>query len=1453
MSDLPNNPMGEGLSDVELGTFCRDEELSQLLDHVRRGLNAVTTSEAPDGEATTSLVLLQGSSGMGKSRLSERTREAAEEMGVRVRETFCYERQGIPFLPLLRLVKELISESADQRALWSRYAHVLGRVFPELANELGESGDLIELPGEDGKVQFFDALTSLLSELSREKPILLIVHDLHRSDRGTVDFIEYLARNAHLNAIGRRSEASGLSGEVPPRGWREIRSREGRDGEYIGETLPVGTLEGAFDADRRWMVLANYRGPREGIEPSPVVEGIEALAGEPYSVKIDLAPLGVEAIEAISRRILGADLPSGTIARLTAGTGGNPLHLLEVCRALEGGADPEVVLARLEGEGGAAAVDAPAEEDRVASLFRSRLESLSEGCRSLVDVLAVLRRPTTCAALGEILDRSIESISADLETLAKARFVHETTGVGADRSFLTHEDYVRWSYDTLDPEIRRRLHGRVGRWLSEQERASEPVRAFEIYEHLRASETPQDALSYGLTAARYFSRAYAGELAVRILRELRPLVSEPQRRELVLELALLERDHDDLAVAKSHLKEFLEDEELTPAQRVGAVLHLAEIYRRLDEPLKGIKHLNRLPRDVVAEAGGVAAARISEMRGRLRLQRQDPKRAISLCLRGLQELEAAGADLPGLAEQRARLQEVLADAHRARGDVVSAIHGYQALLEQVEALGDDVQLVRVLRVVGRVYYDRGNHFRAGRYLFRALEGIQKTQDIRALASTYDLLGKVSRNSGDFVRSLEYFRRCLHLRERVGDTEALSPTLNSVGSLYAHSGDYELAIRYFKRSVSTSERTSNTGGLVRGFLHLGWVYSDLGERKQVESLSKQILILAQEFNLNDLEGEGHRLLGNLHFVRSQFKEAEREFRRALEIAQRRGLGKLEAAATLDLGMLLAEREELDGARKRITKGLLLAEELHVLPQQVRGHMLKGEIARLQKTGAEDKAIESYRRGLELVAGGTLLPLQFELEAAMARTHQANLEFESARECYTRAERIFERIAAGLPEDMRVVYQDDRRRKNFLDDLQRFRRESSGRPAPVVPTLTAPGQREVGTPELPGPSAEPIADWSRVGQALSGMIGATSLEDWSSSLLAEARRLVPAPRGFFWEQVTSGDGRVLAQSDMGPIDEWGTRGSLPIRLAQCSIDDCRPLHSGATGWAELLARLSGESAVRSRSVAVIPVDLPGCFQGALFLERPSAGNPFSPSELQELQQMVELSRGQLSAFVQLRDLRRFAGTGILTPAGFEGELERLVGLLADEKRPLGTVELTLPGIDLLLRHRPDGAIERELFELVGGEEATAVRLAADHLLFLVPDVSADSLRDRRESILSALESVRDREKLPPEPAVQVVVSGLDAGDAERVEQLRACGVQAFGAGAFHLSDEISDLCESGLTLKEAKMALERRFITSELLKTGGNITRAAESLGVHRPQLSTLIKKHGVRREDFEMDR
>lgn len=1513
------------------GAFCRAAELEQLVELVSASLATDGVSSA--ATVAPSLVLLGGGSGMGKTRLFDETRAAAERLGVCVRETFCYERQGIPFLPILRLVKEMIGESGDRLALWRRYAHVLSRVFPELSAELGEEEPPIELPDEAGKTQFFDALTSIIGELSREQPLLLMVHDLHRSDRGTVEFIEYLARNAHLQQLGRRPETAALSAEEESRGWREIRSREGRRGEYLGEGLAPHAGE-IPETGARWMVIANHRAPDGGstTEVTPSIPGvIDTLAREPFAARIDLSPLGEPEVRAIASCLLGpSGLSTAAARRLAFVTGGNPLSVIEACRAVQGGVDIDALLEDLEREPPAAevapiiedvAAPAPPESARTESsekevetgksdakksdpkksdpkksdakksvakksdaegpvtveataepetldavrrgvcagrLVRRRLDRMDETPRATLEVLAVLRRPAPARSLEAILDRDAESIAADLAYLRAEGFAKSIELQGAERWFLVHEDHVRWTYEAIEDERRRRWHARIGHFLSEQQRAHEPVRAYEIYEHLRLGETPRGALPSGLTAARYFARAYAGELAVRILREILPMLESdadaPARLGHLYDLSILEAQHDDLSVAKTHIKQVIESEGLSAGRRVDAGLHLAEIYLTLDEPLKGLKSLNRLPKETIDEAAGLAMPRISEMRARLRLQRQDPKRAISLCLRGLQELDAiAEAEEPAapteeIAFQRARLQECLADAHIARGDQVSAIHGYQTLLDLVEELGDDVLLARVLRRVGRVYYDRGNHFRAARYLFRALEVIGRTQDIRALSSTYDLLGKVYRNSGDFLRSLEYFRRSLHLRERIGDKEGLSPTLNSTGSLYAHNGDYERAIRYFKRSLSNSERSESTAGIVRALLHLGWVYHDLGERKQVESLAKQILILAQEFNLSELEGEGHRLQGNLGFLRGNWKQSEREFRRSLEIAQRRGLVKLEAASHLDLGMLLAEREDVDGALKRITKGLLLAEEMQAIPLQVRGHVLKGQIARQLKGGTPERAIESYRRGLELVAGGTLLPLQFELESAMARTHQSNLDFEAARGCYERAERIFEQVSAGLPDDMRVVYQDDRRRKNFLDDLQRFQKEASGRTS-VPLALTSGSEAPRSRRSLPVPAeAAGGGAFVQVLTAIDGLAAALTVQEWATALLSESRRLAPAPRGFLWEESGSGGG-PLARSDMGPEEEW-SHGRFPARIAARAIADERVILSTDPGWDALVEELDGDGAMHKRSVAVVPVLAASDFRGALYLERPTVGNPFGAEEIELLRQLLLLGRGQLTALVEVRRLRTFEGTHVLTAGGFDLECPDFVEGLRRRGESLGSIEVVVPGFDLLLSSRRDETVVEEFVAVAGPGCSHTVRLGGDRYVFLFPGESIDAMRARRESIAAELTELRTRHSVADENEVMVRVQAIESGDDEAKEMLAVYRSQLFRGGEFSVDEEISQLTSGEMSLKEAKTALEKRYITSELLKSGGNITRAAESLGVHRPQLSTLIKKHRVRREDFE---
>ncbi|MEM7261962.1 MAG: tetratricopeptide repeat protein [Planctomycetota bacterium] len=1038
----------------------------QLDAHDREHLDGLSDSESPEQVGLRPLALVGGESGMGKSRLSHELKAEAIAAGANSKEMFCFERQGVPFLPILRVVKDLIAESANKQALWESHASVLGRVFPEIARELGSPRSSLELPGEDGRIQLFDALYRLLGEFSREKPLLILIHDLHRADQGTVDFLQYLARNVFLDERARRREPDAAPEVEPDDAWKHIRRRDGRTSGFITETLEGEGRGGVVDGPvARIMVVANYLevgaeaadSEEEGtpdFDPE-VAAHLTGLEDEPHVMRISLPPLDRSEAELLVQRTLGGrSFDSNTTDRLHEHANGNPFRLVELCRCLfEADLIPTEAVTGdgpIEFSGSAESLDALlADASDESGITARRLASLDATDAQIVRTLAALRRPVQSSVLVEITGEKADDVAASIARLLERDFVSRQRGRDKERFYLVHEDYVRVAYAKLTEEERRALHESIARVLAADSRASEPVRTFEIYEHFRRSLAPLEAVPFGIEAAHYFSGAYAVDLAARIGTGILDLVKEAPEPESIedeqhwdiLELSgRLELRRNELPAAKGHVKRLLEEKSLDRDRRLRTSLLLAEIYRAGGESHKGIKILNRLPKQVSDLTEG-DKARIAAELARLRLERQDPKRASNVVLTALKDLDAV--EEADTSAERILLLEVLAQSHLARREIVSAIQVYQQLLELVELHGDPSQLAETLNALGRLYYDRGNYFRAARYLFRALDAIRRVQDLRALSRAYDMLGKVYRNSGDTLRGIEYFHRSLRLRERVGDTEGISPTLNSLGSLYSHRGEYVEAIRYFQRSVEISERVGDTAGIVRAFLHLGRSYLDVGELRQVESLAKQILILSQEFNLVELEGEGHRLHGDLAIVRGDLKHSERELRKAVEIAAKRGRKSGEGSATLSLGALLTEKEEYEAALKQISKGQLLAEEIQSVPLQVRAQLLKGNVYRFLKGGNNERAKECFRRGLELVSGENQLPLQWELDYSISKVFQSNLEFVEASESYRRAQRILDRIVDRLPEDMRVTYTEDRRRKTFYDDYRRFEKESSGR--------------------------------------------------------------------------------------------------------------------------------------------------------------------------------------------------------------------------------------------------------------------------------------------------------------------------------------------------------------------------------------------------------------------------
>jgi DNA-binding NarL/FixJ family response regulator len=157
----------------------RDADLAALRDALKR---------ARSDEPTT--VLLGGEAGIGKTRLVEEFRRHALDEGVRVLTGQCLElgEEGLPFAPFVAALRDLLRR--DGPAAFDGHEHEFARLLPEL----GPAGPEGLVDANRGYL--FELVAGLFGRLVQERPLVLIVEDLHWADRSTRDLIAFLIRSA---------------------------------------------------------------------------------------------------------------------------------------------------------------------------------------------------------------------------------------------------------------------------------------------------------------------------------------------------------------------------------------------------------------------------------------------------------------------------------------------------------------------------------------------------------------------------------------------------------------------------------------------------------------------------------------------------------------------------------------------------------------------------------------------------------------------------------------------------------------------------------------------------------------------------------------------------------------------------------------------------------------------------------------------------------------------------------------------------------------------------------------------------------------------------------------------------------------------------------------------------------------------------------------------------------
>jgi len=398
----PSLPLPPLLSTMKQSTFVgRTQELEQLRNHWAR---------AREGQRQ--LVLLTGEPGIGKTRLAAEFAFAAHAEGACVLYGGAEEGATFPYQPFVEALRHYVAECPGDELRWhlETAGAELSRLIPELSQRMPDLPEPAPADPEGDRHHIFNAVTAMLSEASRFQQVLLVLDDLHWADEQTLLLLKHFVRSTVQLPI--------------------LILCTYRQGEP-GATHSLSEITADFRRDRGFRKV--FIG---GLDE----EDVRAMIG----------------VWVASKGIPGVTRAVHLVRTLFEQTDGNPFFVEEVLLHLtETG-----VLCEPNREMAGMVIDRTGIPEGVKDVIGQRLSRLSEDCKSVLTVGAVIGREFSLDSLERASGLPGERLIELLEEAIEARMASEAPHIDGRYSFshaLTYETL----YDELSTTRRVRLHGQL--------------------------------------------------------------------------------------------------------------------------------------------------------------------------------------------------------------------------------------------------------------------------------------------------------------------------------------------------------------------------------------------------------------------------------------------------------------------------------------------------------------------------------------------------------------------------------------------------------------------------------------------------------------------------------------------------------------------------------------------------------------------------------------------------------------------------------------------------------------------------------------------------------------------------------------------------------------------------------------------------------------------------------
>ncbi len=392
------------------------------------------------------LVMLVGEPGIGKTRTAQELASYAETQGAQVLWGRCYEQEGAPpYWPWVQPIRTYV-QGTDPEELQSEMgpgAADIGGVIPEICLKLPGVGPPPVMEPEQARFRLFDSITAFLKNASQNRPLVIVLDDLHWADKDSLLLLQFLARQ----------------------------------------------LEGS-----RLLVVGCYR-DLELSRQHPLSATLSELTREPDFRRELLRGLSRDDTGRYIQATVGKSPPQELVDRIHAHTEGNPFFMTEVLRLLSDRG--ELITEQADG------VQDISVPESVREAIGQRLNRLSGLCNQVLTTASVIGRQFDYRLLDTVTGGMTEEQGLTaIDEAVSARLIEEVPG-STERFQFSHALVQRTLADELTTTRRVRLHSLIAAAMEEQYGDDAEAHAAELAYHFGEAESvtgPGKLVRYSLLA-----------------------------------------------------------------------------------------------------------------------------------------------------------------------------------------------------------------------------------------------------------------------------------------------------------------------------------------------------------------------------------------------------------------------------------------------------------------------------------------------------------------------------------------------------------------------------------------------------------------------------------------------------------------------------------------------------------------------------------------------------------------------------------------------------------------------------------------------------------------------------------------------------------------------------------------------------------------------------------------